>query len=222
MLLAIDSSTQWMGLALFDGSQVIGETVWQTHSHHTMELAPAIQEMLIRCGLQASDLKVLGVALGPGSFTSLRIGLAVAKGMALALHLPLVGVPTLDIVAAGEPLSELPLAAVLQAGRGRLAVGWYNYMFGSWQSQGEAHVTTIDELSDAIRKPTLVVGELNAHERQVLARKRKNVLLASPARSIRRPSYLAEIAWQRWQKGKIADVVTLSPIYLHVSEAIPE
>ncbi len=222
MLLAIDSSTQWMGLALFDGSQVIGETVWQTHSHHTMELAPAIQEMLSRCGLQASDLKALGVALGPGSFTSLRIGLAVAKGMALALHLPLVGVPTLDIVAAGEPLSELPLAAVLQAGRGRLAVGWYNYMFGSWQSQGEAHVTTIDELSDAIRKPTLVVGELNAHERQVLARKRKNVLLASPARSIRRPSYLAEIAWQRWQKGKIADVVTLSPIYLHVAEAIPE
>ena len=63
---------------------------------------------------------------------------------------------------------------------------------------------------------------MNAHERQVLARKRKNVLLASPARSIRRPSYLAEIAWQRWQQGKIADVVTLSPIYLHVAEAIPE
>ena len=222
MLLAIDSSTQWMGLALFDGSQVIGETVWQTHNHHTVELAPAIHEMLGRCGLPASDLKVIGVALGPGSFTSLRIGLAVAKGIALALHLPLVGVPTLDIVAAAEPLSELPLAAVLQAGRARLAVGWYNYMFGSWQAQGEAHVTTIDELSDAIRKPTLVVGELNAHERQVLARKRKNVLLASPARSIRRPSYLAEIAWQLWQKGKIADVVTLSPIYLHVAEAIPE
>ena len=222
MLLAIDSSTQWMGLALFDGSQVIGEMVWQTHNHHTVELAPAIQEMLGRCGLQPTELKVIGIALGPGSFTSLRIGLAVAKGMALALHLPLVGVPTLDVVAAAEPLSKLPLAAVLQAGRGRLAVGWYNYMFGSWQSQGEARVTTIDELSDAIHKPTLVVGELNTRERQLLARKRKNVLLASPARSIRRPSYLAEIAWQRWQQDKIADVVTLSPIYLHVAEAIPE
>ncbi len=222
MLLAIDSSTQWMGLALFDGAQVIGETVWQTHNHHTVELAPSIQEMLNRCGLRADDLKAIGVALGPGSFTSLRIGLAVAKGMALALHLPVVGVPTLDIVAAAEPLSELPLAAVLQAGRGRLAVGWYFFSFGTWEAQGEAHVTTVDELSDAIRKPTLVVGELTAHERQVLARKRKNVLLASPARSIRRPAYLAEIAWQRWQQGKIADVVTLSPIYLHIAEAIPE
>ncbi len=222
MLLAIDSSTQWMGLALFDGSQVIGETVWQTHNHHTVELAPSIQEMLNRCGLRSEDLKAIGVALGPGSFTSLRIGLAVAKGMALALHLPVIGVPTLDIVAAAEPLSELPLAAVLQAGRGRLAVGWYNFMFGEWKSQDEAHVMTVDELSDAIRKPTLVVGELTAHERQLLARKRKNVILATPARSIRRPAYLAEIAWQRWQQGKIGDVVTLSPIYLHVAEAIPE
>lgn len=222
MLLAIDSSTQWMGLALFDGAQVIGETIWQTHNHHTVELAPAVQQMLARSSLKASDLQAIGVALGPGSFTSLRIGLAVAKGMALALHLPLVGVPTLDIVSAAEPLSEYNLAAVLQAGRGRLAVGWYANMMGSWQPQGDARVMSLDELSDAIRRPTLVVGELNAHERQVLARKRKNVLLASPAHAVRRPSYLAEIAWQRWQEGNVADVVSLAPIYLHLAEAIPE
>ena len=222
MLLAIDTSTQWMGLALFDGAQIVGETIWQTHNHHTVELAPAIQELLTRCGLKAADLKAVGVALGPGSFTSLRIGLAVAKGMALALHIPVVGIPTLDIVAAAEPLSEFTLAAVLQAGRGRLAVGWYANVLGAWQPQGEAKVTNVEELSDAIRRPTLVVGELTAHERQVLARKRKNVLLASPAHAVRRPSYLAEMAWQRWQAGKVADVITLSPIYLHLAEAIPE
>jgi tRNA threonylcarbamoyladenosine biosynthesis protein TsaB len=222
MILAMDTSTQWMGLALFDGAQVIGETIWQTHNHHTVELAPAIRDLLARCGLQPADLKAIAVALGPGSFTSLRIGLAVAKGMALALRLPVVGVPTLDILAAAEPASELPLAAVLQAGRGRLAVGWYAHVLGAWQPQGVAKVTTIEELSDAIHKPTLVIGELNARERQILARKRKNVLLASPAHSVRRPSYLAEIAWRRWQAGKVADVVTLSPIYLHVAEAIPE
>jgi tRNA threonylcarbamoyladenosine biosynthesis protein TsaB len=222
MLLAIDTSTQWMGLALFDGAQVTGETVWQTHNHHTVELAPAVQGMLARCGLRSTDLKAIGVALGPGSFTSLRIGLAVAKGMALALHLPVVGVPTMDIVAAAEPLSEYNLVAVLQAGRGRLAAGWYANVMGAWQSQGAARVMTIDELSDAIRKPTRVVGELNAHERQVLARKRKNVLLASPAHAVRRPAYLAEIAWRRWQEGSVDDVVALAPIYIHIAEAIPD
>ena len=222
MLLAMDTSTQWMGLALFDGAQVIGETIWQTHNHHTVELAPAVRELLARCGVVSADLKAIAVALGPGSFTSLRIGLAVAKGMALALHVPIVGLPTMDIVAAAEPLSENPLLAILQAGRGRLAVGTYAGVLGAWRSQGEARVTTIEELSESIRRPTIVVGELAAHERQILARKRKNVLLASPARAVRRPAYLAEIAWRRWQTGKVDDVVTLSPIYLHVAEAIPE
>jgi len=222
MLLAMDTSTQWMGLALFDGAQVIGETIWQTRNHHTVELAPAIHELLARCGVASADLKAIAVALGPGSFTSLRIGLAVAKGMALALHIPIVGLPTLDIVAAAEPLSENPLLAILQAGRGRLAVGTYAAVLGAWRSQGEARVTNIEELSESIRRPTIVVGELAAPERQILARKRKNVLLASPARAVRRPAYLAELAWHRWQHGKVDDVVTLSPIYLHVAEAIPE
>jgi tRNA threonylcarbamoyladenosine biosynthesis protein TsaB len=223
MLLAIDTSTQWMGLALFDGVQVISETIWQTHSHHTVELAPAIQQLMSRCAVQPGDLEALGVALGPGSFTSLRIGLAVAKGMALALHLPIVGVPTLDILAAQVPISDLPLVTLLHAGRERLAVNFYTTMMGSgWQSHNPPRVMTVDELSDAIRKPTLVWGELNAHERQVLARKRKNVVLASPAQALRRPSYLAEIAWHRYQLGKTDEVVALAPIYLHVAEAIPD
>jgi tRNA threonylcarbamoyladenosine biosynthesis protein TsaB len=133
-----------------------------------------------------------------------------------------IGIPTLDIVAAAEPLSEFTLAAVLQAGRTRLAVGMYANVLGAWQPQGEPRVTTIEELSDSIHKPTLVVGELNAHERQLLSRKRKTVLLASPAHAVRRPSYLAEMAWQRWQAGNVADVITLAPIYLHLAEAIPE
>ena len=221
MLLAIDTSTQWMGLALFDGAQVIGEMIWQTHNHHTVELAPAVRELLVRCGLQPTDLKAIGVALGPGSFTSLRIGLALVKGFALALNIPVVGIPTLDFLAAAQPVQEYPLATILQAGRGRLAVGWYAAVNGAWASQGEAKVYTLEDLSRQIQKPTLVCGELTATERQVLGRKRKNVILASPAQSLRRPSYLAEMAWQRWQEGQVAEVISLAPIYLHVGEAIP-
>ncbi len=77
------------------------------------------------------------------------------------------------------------------------------------------------DLSASIHKPTLVVGELTADERQVLARKRVNVILPSPAQSLRRPSYLAELAWKRWQAGQVDEVIALAPIYLHVAEAIP-
>jgi tRNA threonylcarbamoyladenosine biosynthesis protein TsaB len=221
MLLAVDTSTRWVGLALYNGAQVLSEMVWQSQNTHTVEVAPAIQELLDRSGVRVEDLRAIGVATGPGSFTSLRIGLGLAKGLSLACHIPLVGVPTLDILAAAQPVRDLPMAAVLQAGRGRLALGWYAIQSGAWVAQGEPQVVRLEELAQQIHKPTLVCGELSAEERQHLARKRKNVVLLTPAQSLRRPAYLAEIAWRRWQSGKVDDVVTLSPIYLHIAEAIP-
>lgn len=221
MLLALDTSTQTVGMALFDGVQIIGETIWQTRSHHTVEVAPALGELFSRCGIKPMDLEGIGVALGPGSFTSLRIGLAIAKGLAMAARIPIVGIPTLNILVAAQPLSELPLAAILQAGRNKLAVGWYQAGKHGWESTGEAQVSTVDELYETIQTPTLVCGELSSAERQTLGRKRKTILLASPAMSLRRPSYLAELAWKRLKSGKVDEVISLAPIYLHTAEAIP-
>jgi tRNA threonylcarbamoyladenosine biosynthesis protein TsaB len=222
MLLAIDTSTRWVGLALYDGAQVFGETVWQSQSHHTIEVAPAVESLMARSGVKPADLNVIAAALGPGSFTSLRIGLGLAKGLALSLGIPIVGIPTLDFLAFSQPVRDLPMAAVLQAGRDRLAVGWYKVESGSWTSYGELQVLHIEELAALIHKPTLVIGELTAEERQTLARKRKNVVLASPAHSLRRPGFLAEMAWRRWQQGAVDEPVSLAPLYLHVAEAIPE
>jgi len=221
VILALDTSTATVGMALYDGVQVIGESIWQTSSHHTVEVAPALSELFNRCRIKPADLEGIAVALGPGSFTSLRIGLAIAKGLAMAVRIPLVGIPTLNIIAAAQPLTDFPLVAVLQAGRGRLAVGWYKAGKHTWESSGEIQVSTVDELSEAIEIPALVCGELTAAERQVLARKRKNILLASPASSLRRPSFLAELAWRRFKTGKIDEVNSLAPIYLHTAEEIP-
>src|SRR5574338_1026705 len=107
MLLAVDTSTAQVGLAIYDGSQVISEYAWRSSQRHTVELAPAVFELLTRCGLKMDDIRALGVALGPGSFTSLRVGLSLVKGLALSKHIPLVGIPTLDILAAAQPLSRL-------------------------------------------------------------------------------------------------------------------
>ena len=72
MLLAVDTSTAQVGLAVYDGAQVIGEYAWRSNQRHTVQLAPAIAELLTRSGLTMDDIRALGVALGPGSFTSLR------------------------------------------------------------------------------------------------------------------------------------------------------
>ncbi len=222
MLLAVDTSTAQLGLALYDGAQVPGELTWTSKARHTAELAPALAGLLGRVGVTMNDVRALGVATGPGSFTSLRVGLAFVKGLALARHLPLVGVPTLDVVAASVPVEpSRRLAAVLQAGRGRLALVWYKASENGWQAEGPASVTTAEELEGQIRKPVIVCGELTAEDRQHLARRYKNVQLASPAQCLRRPGLLAEIAWRRWQAGLVDSAATLAPIYLHVTGGPP-
>ncbi len=221
MLLAVDTSTQWMGLALYDGVQVLGELVWRTKTHHTVELAPSLEDLFARTHIEPTDLSALGVALGPGSFTSLRIGLALVKGLSLALRVPVVGVPTLDVVAAAQPLQDVPMAAILEVGRGRLAVGWYAVNHHRWAAQGDPELMTPPELAEQIQAPTLVVGELSETIRQQLGRKRKNAILASPAQSLRKPSYLAELAWKRYKAGRVDDVNALSPIYLRTASPIP-
>lgn len=220
MLLVVDTSTAYVGLAVYDGSQVISEYTWRSNQHHTIELAPAVAELLSRSGLTMDNIQVLGVALGPGSFTSLRVGLSLVKGLALARHLPLFGIPTLDIYAASQPASKLPLLAAIQAGRGRLAIGWYKGSKKGWQATGPARVASIEMLIEEIQSPTIVCGEFTAAERQQLAN-RQTIKLVSPAQSVRRPSILAELAWARWKNGEADDEATLAPIYLHTAEPIP-
>jgi len=219
MLLAIDTSTAQIGLALYDGAQVIAEYAWRSSRRHTVELAPAISELLDRCGLTMDEVRAVGVALGPGSFTSLRVGLALAKGLALSKHIPLVGIPTLDILAHAQPVSKLPLAIAVQAGRSRFAMGWYKSSRKKWQAQGPARIATLEEIRAGIGNPTILCGEFTAGERQQLDQ--KEIHLASPISSVRRPALLAELAWARWEAGEVDDEASLAPIYLHTDGSLP-
>jgi tRNA threonylcarbamoyladenosine biosynthesis protein TsaB len=220
-LLAIDSSTRCSGIAIYDGQRVRYECIWEGGNNHSVDLAPGIQTALKHAGLKASQLKAIGVAIGPGSYTGLRIGVALAKGLALAHGLPLVAVPSLDALAAGQPLQELPMVCVLQAGRGRLGAGWYENKKGAWVAKGTAELMTAAQLAEQIHKPTYVCGELNEEERAAVGRKYKNAILASPAWSTRRPGILAELAWARWQAGEVSATAGLTPVYLQSSDAVP-
>lgn len=221
-LLAVDTSTRTTGLAIYDGVQVLSECIWSCTERQTVELAPALDDLLQRSSIQINNIGALAIALGPGSFTGLRIGLAFVKGMALVLHTPLIGVPSLDALAAAQPVVNKPMAAILRAGRGRLAVGWYQMApdddgESRWQSDSRMEVLTVVDLSQRITSPTVICGEITEAERRVLGRKWKNAVISTPAQSLRRPSFLAELAWIRWQRGLVDNPETLSPIYLHYS-----
>ena len=220
MLLGVDTSTQAVGIAIYDGSQILCEESWISRRFHTVELAKAVSENLSRAGLSTGDLDVLGVAIGPGSFTGLRIGLALIKGIAFTQQLPVIGVPTLDITARGVPPADQMLAAVLQAGRNRLAVGFYKAQDGHWLPEGELQNLSLEELVVKIDQPCILTGELSAEIRQIL-KDHKFIKPVVPTLAMRSPKYLAELAWERWQAGDVDDVLRLKPFYLHKGDPIP-
>lgn len=220
MLLAVDTSTSWISLALYDGAFVRYETTWQSQYHHTVELAPAIEQLFERTGSNPKSLIGCAVAIGPGSFTSLRIGLAAVKGLSLALSIPVVGVPSLDVIAAAQPLDDKPMLAVLHAGRTRLAYAAYQVENGAWQPQEVPSVIDAEDLVKTIDAPTLICGELSEEARSILGRRWKNAIIASPARCLRRASFLAEIGWERVMNNQTDDPVSLTPIYLSTAAPI--
>lgn len=221
MLLAVDTSTQFMGICLYDQEQVLGEMVWKTNRHHTVELAPSIDTLFSRCGAEIKDLCALGVAIGPGSFTSLRIGLSHLKGMSLALHLPMIGIPTLNVLAYAQPKSEKPLVACLQAGRKRLAYQLYNWNNkNGWQTEGEPKIAYASEFETLFPDPVVICGEMLEKDRNLL-KSISHYEVVSPAQAFRRPAYLAELAWNRFEKKDYDDPAMLAPIYLHVANPLP-
>lgn len=221
MLLAIDTATHMAGLALYDQARgrVLGEESWYSVNNHSVELMPRLNRLMKQQRVTSADLAGLAVTLGPGSFTGLRIGLGLAKGVALACGVPLVGIPTLDVVARPHTAQKLPIWAIIQAGRGRICAAHYLRQKGRWRRRGDYQLTTLETLCEQMAEPALVCGELDTHDAEHL-RKRlgTETVIATPAASLRRAAYLSELGWERLCKGDSDDPATLSPIYLHHPE----
>ena len=217
MLLAIDTATRTISLALHDGQRVVAETSWLTANHHTVELTPGIERMFNQAGIGPTDLQAIAVAIGPGSYTGLRIGLGVAKGLALSVGAELIGLPTPDILAAaqGSPLEEERLCVLLQAGRDRVLGALYDWRDGRWCPSEQAFIATWPELVTRLdATPTRIVGELDKVGRAALVAGSKQLSVLDGAISLRRAGYLAELGWQRLRQGQTDESASLAPLYL--------
>ena len=216
LLLAIETATRAAGLALYDGEAVRSEASWLSQNNHSVELMPKLARMLEQQRVGAQDLGAVAVTIGPGSFTGLRIGLSVAKGLVQAQGIPLLGIPTLDILAFQHAEQRRPIWAVIQAGRGRYCSALYRRRRGHWRRDGELRLTTLEELVELLAGRCLVCGELSQAQIEYASEHTDaDVEFASPALSVRRPGCLAELAWERFQRGEDDNLATLAPVYLH-------
>jgi tRNA threonylcarbamoyladenosine biosynthesis protein TsaB len=217
LLVAIDTSTRFAGLALYDGETVLSESYWRSHRNQSVELMPQLVRMLDQQRMAEREIGAVAVAIGPGSFTGLRIGLSVGKGLALARDVPILGVPTLDAIAFQHAEQRRSMIwAAIRAGRGRFCVARYERRRGRWRQHGDIQLTTLDGFAGLISGRCLVTGELSQQETAYITdHTEQDCKFTIPSQSMRRPSCIAELAWRRFARGESDDLPTLSPIYIH-------
>lgn len=225
MLLAIDTATQVMSLALHDGLNLRAEQTWHTANNHTAELAPAVITLLEHCAATVDDLTALAVSIGPGSYSGLRIGVALAKGMAEVRALPLIGISTLDTLAAGQPYyAGHGLIATVEAGRGRIIAATYRWSKGRWSHRGEPQTMDWEALVSSIDGPAYLTGDLTEAGIGALTAAQERgvpVKLVPAVYRLRRAGFLAQEALERLDqyedKSRFA-AARVTPIYVKTKD----
>lgn len=218
LLLALDTSSQTIGYALSDGEQLLAEALWQGQRQGTATLLAEVMRALEALDRTQDDLTAVAVATGPGSFSGLRVGLGIAKGLALGLDLAIVGVPTLAFTAAPFRNFGRAVCALVAAGRGRYAYSIWVARGQDWETIAPVTHGTAAEIAALLRASpgTLVCGEYDEAAADIF-RSVPGAIVPPPGVRMRRPGALADVAWRRILTGTGDDLVTLEPVYLHTS-----
>ena len=214
MLLAIDTATAIASVSLYQDG-VLAETTWVAGQDHTRELLPQIERLLSLVGRATTDLSAIGVGLGPGSFNGLRVGIATAKSMSVALGVPIVGIESPRALAYQFRLTFRPIRPLSNAGLGEVATGLYQASDQIFATIEEPRISSLEAALNASPSDTLFCGELRPEWREaIVARFGEDGVLPRPSEGLRRSGYLAELAWDQLQAGIVSDAATLQPLYL--------
>jgi tRNA threonylcarbamoyladenosine biosynthesis protein TsaB len=220
-ILAIDTSNYPLGVALIEDNQVLGEYITNLKKNHSIRIMPAIQTLMKDCERVPAQLTKIVVAKGPGSYTGVRIGVTIAKTMAWSLKIPLVGISSLEVIAAGAGrYFDGYISPLVDARRGQVYTGLYQYQSGVLTIAKEDRLVLSADwtaaLKEEIKKPILFVGnDLPLHRDVIEAALGSQAKLAAITEHNPRPSELALLGKDK--QGE--DIHSFVPNYIRLAEA---
>lgn len=224
-ILAIDTSTMFGGVAVMESDRLIIETRLNVKSTHSERLMTEIAHCLKQSGLNVSDIDVFAVAIGPGSFTGLRIGLSTVKGFSYATGKPVVSVPTLEALAWNFPYTMYPACTMLDARKKEVYAALFKY-------EDKDFIKLISETSakpeEFMRNSLLTMNYdkfLFVGEGAILYRDKITGIMGGkaifppPEKMVPSPANIALIGIRKALNGEFSEPVGLTPIYIRKSEA---
>ncbi len=221
-ILAMDTATVVSSVAVATEDRVVAELTAETRFTHSETLVENIEEVMRLADVKREDLSAVAVSLGPGSFTGLRIGLAAAKAIAYALSIPLVGVPTLEVLAAAFPSPGAIVAPLIDAQKGNGYFALYRWTENGLVCERDVAVASPEEIADTIVReqgPVTVAGDFARKLAAKGIELPKNATLAPLTHIMPRAALVAARAVVRLQNEEGKSPMDLEPIYVRRSEA---
>lgn len=220
-VLAVETSTMLGGVAVVDDEKgLVAETRLNVKTTHSERLMTAVDNVLKQAELILSDIDVFGVAIGPGSFTGLRIGLSTVKGLSYATGKKIVTVPTLEAFAWNFPFCPHQVCLMLDARRSEV----YAAVF-KWEDNGFRRLlpeTSIrpEDLLKSLEGTVLFAGEgVSLYNKKIVDIFKERALIAPPQTMVPSPANVAMLGLEKAKNGNYADSWTQVPYYIRRSEA---
>jgi tRNA threonylcarbamoyladenosine biosynthesis protein TsaB len=220
-VVAIETSTPQTSIAVGSETEVLAAVEVAGRARQDL-VVPALERLLLWIELPLSHVGGVAVGLGPGLFTGLRVGIEAGKALAQVLHVPIVGIPSLDILAFGVRYTRRLIAAVIDARRGEVFYAFYRSVPGGVMREGDYRVAPPDHLAaevEAAGEDVLLVGNGAIQYRRRFEEAEPGVEFASPALAHPRASSLVEVSVPRFLREETDRLFDVVPMYLRKSDA---
>ena len=221
-ILGIDTSSMAASVAVIEDNKLICEYTINTKKTHSQKLMPMIENMLELSDLSIKEIDAVAICVGPGSFTGLRIGMATAKAIAHVNDIPVIGVNSLEILAANMNLCDKKICSILDAQRNQVYTGRYQYEGTKLTEIKEIGIELIDdllkELSESDEK-WIIVGEA-VYKYEDKIKEIKNIEIPAASNNVTKASSLCSVAKEKYDEGKdIYNCYNINPLYIRKSQA---
>ncbi|MDZ7333381.1 MAG: tRNA (adenosine(37)-N6)-threonylcarbamoyltransferase complex dimerization subunit type 1 TsaB [candidate division KSB1 bacterium] len=214
-ILGIDTSTDVCAVALTEDQHLISEYRNSNRRAHAEKILPAIDWVLRDAKITINDLGGIAVSIGPGSFTGLRIGLSVVKGLALATHLPVVAVPSLDAIAASAFFWQGQICPLVKCQSNEAYAALYHFENDILIRDSDYQLVLLDALEEFIHQKTLIVNIGAKNLSDSLRGSWTNLVTLAPEHLSLASGYtIARLGFYRFQDQKLENIEHLEPFYL--------
>ncbi len=222
-ILAFETSGMAASVALMKENRIVGEMTVSTRLNHSEKLMPMIDELLEKTETSIKEIDALAVGTGPGSFTGIRIGVSTAKGLALALGIPVAAVSSLKVLACNGMYSDMLVCPIMDARRNQVYSGIFRWEGVELVEVLKEDAYDFEELLFVLKNkdcPVLFLGQdVEKFKGQINEVLDEKGIAAMPQANFPRAASVAGLAIKKIEENELENAFTLRPVYLRQAEA---